>query len=85
VQPVEKDAPLKFSPSDLLRPPLVATHPTSTGLSDEREGAMAETETPKPPQPAAVGSDPAESQIVSGPDPGKMQGPKAADSAKGRA
>ena len=79
VQPVEKDAPLRFSPSDLLRPPLVATHPTSSGLSDEREGAMAETETPKLPQPAAaVGSDPAESQIVSGPDPGEMQGPKAA-------
>ncbi len=79
VQPVEKDAPLRFSPSDLLRPPLVATHPTSSGLSDEREGAMAETETPKLPQPAAaVGSDPAESHIVSGPDPGEMQGPKTA-------
>ncbi len=79
VQPVEKDAPLRFSPSDLLRPPLVATHPTSSGLSDERDGAMAETETPKLPQPAAaVGSDPAESHIVSGPDRGEMQGPKTA-------
>jgi hypothetical protein len=78
VQPVEKDSPLRFSPSDLLRPPLVATHPTSSGLSDERKGAMTETETPKLPQPAAVGSDPAESQIVSGPDPGEMQGPKTA-------
>ncbi len=79
VQPVEKDSPLRFSPSNLLRPPLVATHPTTTsGLSDEREGAMAETETPKLPQPAAVASRPAKSQIASARDPGQTQGPKTA-------
>lgn len=78
VQAVEKDAPLRFSPSDLLRPPLVATHPTSSGLSDERESARAETETPKPPRPAAVASRPAKSQIASARDPGETQGPKAA-------
>ena len=78
VQAVEKDAPLRFSPSDLLRPPLVAPHPTSSGLSDERESARAETETPKPPRPAAVASRPAKSQIASARDPGETQGPKAA-------